>query len=144
MSALALVAIDGYQRFLSPYKGFCCAYRFHTGHKSCSELGYRAIRMYGVLSGWAILRRRFERCGVAHRRYGSRATSQSQQRGICDLPCVDIPGVHCCDAAACAPSPCDCANLWNSKRTPSNAHVYVPPQKEDSHDSNVEPGRREL
>ena len=38
MRALALVAIGAYQRYVSPYKGFCCAYRAHTSRASCSAL----------------------------------------------------------------------------------------------------------
>jgi len=44
MRKLVLAAITGYQTYLSPYKGFCCAYRVHTGRKSCSALGFRAVR----------------------------------------------------------------------------------------------------
>jgi len=45
---LALLAITLYQRHLSPYKGFRCAYALHTGRASCSRLGYRAIRRHGL------------------------------------------------------------------------------------------------
>ena len=55
--SFALWAIVAYQRFVSPYKGFCCAYAFHTGHASCSTLGYRAIRRRGIPAGNAILTR---------------------------------------------------------------------------------------
>ena len=44
-------AIGAYQRYLSPYKGFCCAYRAHTGRASCSALGARVIRRHGLLAG---------------------------------------------------------------------------------------------
>ena len=48
LKILALAAITLYQRFVSPRKGFSCAYRFHTGGPSCSVLGFRAVRRYGV------------------------------------------------------------------------------------------------
>ena len=51
LRCLALCAITFYQRCLSPAKGFSCAYRFHTGCQSCSVLGYRAIRRFGVWRG---------------------------------------------------------------------------------------------
>jgi putative component of membrane protein insertase Oxa1/YidC/SpoIIIJ protein YidD len=54
--------IAGYQRYLSPYKGFCCAYREHTGRASCSMLGRRVIRARGLFSGLVLLSKRFRRC----------------------------------------------------------------------------------
>ena len=78
MRAIALPAIQLYKRHLSPYKGFCCAYRSHLGRFSCSTLGFRAIRMYGVIKGIAVLRQRLKRCGVVHRRYKRRAQETNE------------------------------------------------------------------
>jgi putative component of membrane protein insertase Oxa1/YidC/SpoIIIJ protein YidD len=47
-----LLAIGLYQKYLSPHKGFCCAYRTHTGRAGCSALGFRAVRRYGVGCEW--------------------------------------------------------------------------------------------
>jgi putative component of membrane protein insertase Oxa1/YidC/SpoIIIJ protein YidD len=105
MKALALWAIRLYQRVISPRKGFCCAYRFHTGHPGCSALGYRAIRRFGVVDGIAILRLRLHKCGVAHRRFTtSLAPMLPGQRGFIDCDC----GPNECDL------PCDCD--WESKK----------------------------
>lgn len=121
MKAIALFAIRLYQRHISPHKGFCCAYRAHTGYRSCSALGYRAIRLYGVLPGIAVLQKRFKRCTAAYQqrltlnhsghqainpltlacarlalphRHHHRLRHNSQQ-GFCDVPCdcpsVDLP-----------------------------------------------------
>ncbi|MDQ1813775.1 membrane protein insertion efficiency factor YidD [Massilia sp. CCM 9210] len=54
MKTLALSAIGFYQRHLSPYKGFRCAYCAYTGNASCSALGARAIRRYGVWDGLGV------------------------------------------------------------------------------------------
>lgn len=67
MKALALAAIKFYQRYISQYKGFCCAYAAYTSDASCSTLGYRAIRRYGVWDGLSVLNRRLVRCGTASR-----------------------------------------------------------------------------
>ncbi len=92
MKTLALGLIAGYRRFLSPHKGYCCAYRAHTASASCSALGYRAVRMHGVVAGLAILRERVFLCGVAHRRYGQkRRRPPLAQRGDCDIGCADLP-----------------------------------------------------
>jgi putative component of membrane protein insertase Oxa1/YidC/SpoIIIJ protein YidD len=102
---LALASIDAYQRYVSPYKGFCCARRAHTGAPSCSTLGYRAIRRYGVLRDIGVLRWQFAECGSSFQRHHSSTPSPRRQRGSCDVPC-DIPcdgqGLSCaCDCCSC-------------------------------------------
>lgn len=114
---LALAAIDAYKRWVSPFKGYACAYRVHTGADSCSTLGARAIRRYGLARGLGILRERTFLCGVAHRRYAAATTRRPavQQRGDCDIGC-DAPDcdvlngrtagrvcefLSCCDCGPC-------------------------------------------
>ena len=103
LASLALRAIRAYQRFLSPRKGFSCAYRCATGRDGCSGYGYRVIGSFGLLAGLALLRRRLRLCGETHRRRPVVPNPVLYyQRGDCDLPC-DIP----CDAVGC---PCDCSS----------------------------------
>ncbi|RYY70807.1 MAG: membrane protein insertion efficiency factor YidD [Comamonadaceae bacterium] len=129
-STLTLAAIRAYQRFVSPYKGFSCAYRCHTGCASCSALGYRAIRRFGVLRGAGILRQRLERCTVAHQRYTPMARARLQQAGYCDLSCdlpCDIHDIGCADIAACN----DCGSWGKKKRENTSDHMHIPPFKSD-------------
>lgn len=97
MKRLALAAIRGYQRFLSPLKGFSCAFRVATGADSCSSYGYRVIARFGVRRGVGLLERRLALCGHVHRRMPPRAvlTRLRRQQGFCDA----------CDACD---GPCDC------------------------------------
>lgn len=88
--ALALATIHFYQGYLSPLKGFSCAYRNHSGRASCSALGYRAIRRHGVMVGTGVLRIRLARCGAAYRAAHKPHFVPVEQRGSCDAPC-DIP-----------------------------------------------------
>ena len=145
MKTIALFAIRAYQRYISPHKGFCCAYHAHTGYRSCSVLGYRAIRRYGVLPGVAVLQKRFKRCTAAHQQQHHRLRYNSQQ-GFCDVPCdcpsVDIPCDMSCDMPCDMPSGksvqnfcdvLDCCNGcdWpfsrkNSEETPP---PYIPPRR---------------
>lgn len=140
MRRFALAVIRIYQRYVSPYKGFRCAYSMHTGSPSCSALGYRAVRRHGVIGGLSLLRERTYRCGVVHRRYSDRPRRPfKSQRGDCDLGC-DAPGdcgfdqpsgrslsrffdfVSCCDCGGCD---------WpDRKRKKSNdeKYMYVPPK----------------
>lgn len=141
MRSLLLAAIRAYQRHLSPHKGFCCAYRAHTGRASCSALGFRAVRRHGVLAGLAILRRRTYLCGVAHRRHAPvRHRPLPGQRGDCDigcdLPCdssCELPSgksvSRLCDLASC----CDCGSCdWperkRNKKRDEEQYVYIPPR----------------
>ncbi len=112
MKALALAAIRFYQRYLSPHKGFRCAYAAYTSDRSCSALGYRAIRRFGVLDGIVVLDRRLARCGTAYR-LARPAPSAMLKHQAGFLDCGGCDGVGCdvtdaCDLANC----CD----WNSKR----------------------------
>lgn len=153
MKFLALLAIRFYQRFISPHKGYCCAYRAHTGYASCSALGFRAIRRFGVLRGISILRSRFHLCGVAHRRFSSpklplRQAQFHGQAGFCDAGCdapCDGDSLDCCDGSSTKGSSsgifkncdfcsgvsvCDGCNFGsssNSKKADNDTHI---PRKE--------------
>jgi len=111
MRALALAGIGLYQRYVSPYKGFCCAYRAHTGGASCSQLAFRAIRRLGVITGLGVLRWRLAECAAAYKARHA-AKQRKEQRGSCDAPC-DIPcdGSNLdCAVDLCGNMPCDCGS----------------------------------
>lgn len=94
MKALALLAIRGYQRWLSPHKGFSCAYRSWCGHASCSTLGLRAIRRFGVWRGLQVLDGRLQQCRLAHEAIGTAPRRRPRsQAGDCDCGGCDIG--HC-------------------------------------------------
>lgn len=91
MRDILLALIRGYQRFISPHKGFVCAYRVHTGRASCSALGYRVVRRFGVWQGLGLIRQRTHLCGVVHRHHAHRVHPRLHtQVGICDIGC-DLP-----------------------------------------------------
>jgi putative component of membrane protein insertase Oxa1/YidC/SpoIIIJ protein YidD len=110
MKVLALAAIRGYQRWISPHKGFCCALRALTGADSCSAYGYRVIERFGLRRGLGLLERRLELCGHVHRRAAPAAAPLASSRavrnpwrhkeqGFCDVPCdspgCDLPDLPC-------------------------------------------------
>ncbi len=114
---LVLAAIAVYQRRISPHKGYGCAYRLKHGGSGCSGVGRRLIRRYGLLKGWRVLQKRFERCRAENlrRRAGGMAY---HQRGDCVPDIADCaPDVlhlpeTCGDSAACKSRFCssaDCA-----------------------------------
>ena len=100
LASLALSAIRGYQRYLSPHKGYACAYRCATGRDGCSGYGYRVIARFGLAAGVKLLRRRLRLCGVTHRRRPVVPNPVLYyQRGDCDLPCDGdcLPDLPCSD-----------------------------------------------
>lgn len=106
MKVVLLGLIRLYQRFISPYKGFSCAYRAYTGRAGCSGLGYRAIRRHGAWRGYLILRRRLGRCSDAQRQLLGRHARMRAQAGFCDAPVDCIPG-DCALPGTCE-LPCNC------------------------------------
>lgn len=119
-----LGAITAYQRFVSPYKGFSCAYRCHTGRSSCSQLGWRAVRRWGVRGGLGVLHQRLFMCGVAYRRYAPlpppRAVFRgpwSAQQGLCDIGCdaapCDGPGDASCGGGSGGRGGCGLSHVLN-------------------------------
>lgn len=138
MKSLLLRAIIFYQRHLSARKGFCCAYRHHTGHVSCSTLGLRAVRRFGVVRGLRVLKRRLYLCGVASRRYAPLPVRPHRyQRGDCDLGC-DLPCDGSCELPSmqsCQPleildcsDACSCDGSRNDKKDKRREEtVYIPP-----------------
>lgn len=103
--SLALAAIRIYQRVVSPYKGYACAYRVHTGKASCSNLGLRAIQRYGLARGLGVLRMRFAQCAGAHRDHApARTAVRHQEGGYCDLACDGVS----CDALSCLGEGLEC------------------------------------
>lgn len=121
------VAITGYQRYISPYKGFCCAHRVKHGGMSCSEYAKQTLLHHGVWRAIPAVRQRFKECKVAavalnpnstgycrtrgNERNGSRRKEKNRVLDYCDCcsPVDLIPSEGCCpvaggiDACACTP-----------------------------------------
>ena len=103
LKTLALALIDLYQRHISPRKGFGCAYRLAKGRASCSHLGLRAIRRYGVWRGLRVLDARLARCHQEAQAIARwRQPRLRAQHGVCDCGGCDLPGLECADAGSCA------------------------------------------
>lgn len=114
-----------YQRFVSPYKGFGCAYRAHSGCAGCSALGYRAIRRHGLVDGIAVLRKRLYRCGVAYRRFAVAAPLRSRQAGFCDWLDLGASACYCGPDLACVA--CDLFGKDESKKAAEDEQqVHLP------------------
>ena len=79
MSAVAVAGMIGlYQRWLSPLKGFCCAYRQERKRCSCSEFGRRAVLRVGVMKFFPLMKQRFARCAAAAKSIALRKKTKHQ------------------------------------------------------------------
>ena len=57
--------ITAYQRYVSPYKGFCCAHRVAHGGLSCSAYAKRQLLRRGIGEAARRMRMRFAACAAA-------------------------------------------------------------------------------
>ena len=64
-TAASISLIGAYQRYVSPRKGYCCAYRVCTGGRSCSSYAKRSISRAGLVGGLILLRHRLKACALA-------------------------------------------------------------------------------
>jgi putative component of membrane protein insertase Oxa1/YidC/SpoIIIJ protein YidD len=134
MKTLALAAITLYQRYLSPYKGFVCAFRVHTGRDGCSAYGKRVIARYGLRQGLTLLRRRLAACSDVHHHQPPARTSMRYraQAGHCDPGC-DVPHLSCDSGDACKAvdlftNCCDlssCGDWRSGRRRKHDDDLYV-------------------
>jgi putative component of membrane protein insertase Oxa1/YidC/SpoIIIJ protein YidD len=100
----AIALIGGYQRYVSPHKGFCCAYRAHTGKPSCSEFARRAIRRHGLFEGLLLLRLRFAACSTSATVLSENKQTEEVKNEACPL--------FSKDGAACMGNGCIGAFPW--------------------------------
>lgn len=132
LNTTAIYAISLYQRHLSPYKGFRCAYRAHTGRCSCSEYAKKIVRRLGVFALFVAMPRQFSRCRLAYHAImaidseNNRRNRRRQRRdsswdcsgldcGGCDINPFSLfnhkPESSHCDLPldGCDIGPCDCS-----------------------------------
>lgn len=66
MRFFLILLISFYQRFISPCKGFHCAYGYYHHGVSCSGQVKLILRKHGVVAGWPLIRRQFWQCRQAY------------------------------------------------------------------------------
>lgn len=59
---IAIALIGGYQKHISPQKGFSCAHRLLHGGESCSQYMKRLIAQEGLVEAMRASRQRFQAC----------------------------------------------------------------------------------
>ncbi|MGB0597125.1 MAG: membrane protein insertion efficiency factor YidD [Rubripirellula sp.] len=100
-----ILLISGYQKYLSPYKGFCCAHRVVHGGRSCSEQAQYLIRSVGPTAAFRLMRRRFTRCHSAAKLLNSgedRKQSSKKSSACSDVLDASILTTDACACACCS------------------------------------------
>ena len=95
-SAIALIGT--YQRYISPHKGFSCAYRASSDRPSCSAFAQRVIRRFGLLEGLLLLRLRFAACSASAAVLSESKPNEKVKNDAC--PLFSKEGAGCVGGAA--------------------------------------------
>ncbi|WP_071608874.1 membrane protein insertion efficiency factor YidD [Entomohabitans teleogrylli] len=110
MARVWILLINGYQRYLSPHKGFRCAFGALHHSSGCSEAVKQIIQRQGLTGGWPDIRQRFADCRQAAEQLEKRRDKE-KKRNRCD--CMDF--AHCQPPDSCSvprlpggPDSCDC------------------------------------
>ncbi|MDE1460689.1 membrane protein insertion efficiency factor YidD [Spartinivicinus poritis] len=121
MKWLLIWLIRGYQRWISPYKGFRCAYAVCHKSRSCSAEAIYLLEQYGVVEGGKRLSQRFQDCRCAYeqlkiansepnnrrRRRRRRDKDDNKWCDSCDLlDIVDCKPELPCNSSSCDIGPC--------------------------------------
>jgi putative component of membrane protein insertase Oxa1/YidC/SpoIIIJ protein YidD len=114
MRHLAILLIVFYQKFISPYKGFRCAYAVLNGGDSCSEAVKKIVREKGPFGGYRDIRARFQACRDANEtliRNGRRRRGQNDCDECLDCDCDCSEACRFKKPDACEKMDCDLPDL---------------------------------
>jgi uncharacterized protein len=107
LSRLALAAIGGYQRHLSPLKGYACAYRIAHGGTGCSGFAKDAIARLGLIRAVPTIRQRFAQCRDAAEELREDRRKRETSRWYDGCAGCDASAFRGCGKADGTPD-CDC------------------------------------
>jgi putative component of membrane protein insertase Oxa1/YidC/SpoIIIJ protein YidD len=79
---LVVLAISFYQRYLSPLKGFSCAYRVYHNTESCSSYVKRLFIEQDLQSAITLANKRFQDCSYASQVLMSKHEAQENLQGL--------------------------------------------------------------
>jgi putative component of membrane protein insertase Oxa1/YidC/SpoIIIJ protein YidD len=116
MRHVFIFLITLYQKYLSPHKGFNCAYACYHNSHSCSGAVKKIIAEYGLITGWPLIGKQFQDCRLAYEalqqdddnsnRRNNRRRNRPNRRNNCSS------AKKKCDVVDCIPDsipdiPCD-------------------------------------
>jgi len=112
----AIDLIGGYQRYLSPHKGFACARRVLRGGESCSQYVKQAIATQGLLAALKLSKQRFAECKAAKLTLQASDQKQPKRRQNNRWDCAEI-ACDVCELPSigdCEDLGCDCTPDWGN------------------------------
>ena len=126
---LAVLSIAGYQKYLSPHKGFACAYRLLHNEHSCSQYIKDQIQERGLLQAIPLARQRFQACREAKITLQNQSRKKKRRQFNCADGCDDCIGSSCmigecfdfdtpdcdcldCNGLDCSGGDCDCCSIF--------------------------------
>ncbi|WMS89034.1 membrane protein insertion efficiency factor YidD [Pleionea litopenaei] len=121
MKFLVIYFIRIYQKWISPYKGFRCAHAALHGVDSCSTAVIKIINRRGVIGGFGLIRRRFERCKLAYleHKQEERVNNKKDKKKDKDKCYNNCDPSGMCDIGSCSKAkncdmdlPCDGSFWW--------------------------------
>jgi putative component of membrane protein insertase Oxa1/YidC/SpoIIIJ protein YidD len=123
-----------YQKYISPYKGFRCAYACYHESLSCSARVKNIIAEHGLFAGWPLIKQQFKDCHLAYqtleteREKREREKRQRRRQGK-QRECLSKKNQDRCDCLSnfgdCIPDlPCDAnsCNYYTFKKSIHQAH----------------------
>ena len=51
-----------YQKYISPHKGYCCAYKYYTNKDSCSEFAKKSFMKYEFFKAFILFIKHLKKC----------------------------------------------------------------------------------
>ncbi|WP_017655102.1 membrane protein insertion efficiency factor YidD [Fortiea contorta] len=107
---VGVAAITGYQKHISPHKGFVCAHRVLYGGDSCSGYIKRMVAQHGFKVALVKSRERFQACKQAYQTL--RSQSEKEEKSDSPSPKKDplfgSDGAYCVE---CADVGCNCVEV---------------------------------
>jgi putative component of membrane protein insertase Oxa1/YidC/SpoIIIJ protein YidD len=79
-SSMGLALIEAYQRWLSPRKGFRCAYGVMHGTGTCSSIGKRIMRERGIFVFFRLMPDQFSACKAAAANLNNETEEERKRR----------------------------------------------------------------
>lgn len=104
---VGVAAITGYQKHISPHKGFVCAHRVLYGGESCSQYIKRVVAQDGLKAAFVKSRERFQACKQANQILRSE-NEESDNPAPKKAPFFSDDGTSCVN---CADVSCGCAEF---------------------------------
>jgi len=66
LKSIAVGSINLYQKYISPYKGYRCAYGVYHQNGTCSGIIKSRIQEHGLIKAYPMIKGQFQACKVAY------------------------------------------------------------------------------